>query len=211
MPWRHRGLREGSGPRGSLRLAAPIQRVIRTQPGRVRDLKRGYQQVKVEQCQVGVGDLVTVTGPVGQELDDVPPVQPRRPPAAMRLGVRRDRRQPVIEDGQRGPPAEGVLLALGPRIKDDRDGTVVVVRGLGEPDGAVTPRGKRLPQQRCHDPFCQRFGVHAGRPGEEASHRGLRAAQPAHRVRVSEERKQGSDRVAPDDAGKLRRITARLR
>ena len=109
---RHRGLRQGSGPRGGLRLAAPVQRVVRAQPGRIRDLERGHQQVGIEQFQVGVGDLVAVTGPVGQELDNVPPVQPRRPSAAMRLLVRRDRRQPVIEHRQRGPSAEGVLLVL---------------------------------------------------------------------------------------------------
>ena len=27
----------------------------------------------------------------------------------------------------------------------------------GEPDGAVATRGKRLPQQRRHDPFCAMF------------------------------------------------------
>ena len=184
------------------------RRVVGAQPGRTRDLERGHQQAGVELLQVGVGDLVAVTGSVGQELDDVPPVQPRRPSAAMRLLVRRDRRQPVIEDRQRGPPAEGVLLVLGPRVEDDGDRAAVVVRDPGEPDRAVATSGKRLPQNRRYDPFCQRLLAHAGRSGEEPGHRGLRAAQPARMAGVGQVREQGPHRVAPDRVRQFRRVTA---
>ena len=144
---RYRGLRQARGPRGRLRLAAPVQRVVRAHAGRIRDLERGRQQMRIGLLEVGVGDLVAVTGPVGQELDDVPPVQPGRPAAAMRLLVRRYRCQPVVENRQRGPPAKGVQLILGLRVQDDGDGAAVVVRDPGEPDGAIATSRKRLSEE----------------------------------------------------------------
>ena len=60
---------------------------------------------------------------------------------------RRYRCQPVVENRQRGPPAERILLVLGLRVQDDDDGAVVIVGDPGEPDGSFATSGKWLSEE----------------------------------------------------------------
>ena len=59
-----------------------------------------------------------------------------------------DRRQPIVEDRQRGPPAERVLLVPGSRVHDDSDGQPLSSVTRMSPNAPSPPGSKRLTQKR---------------------------------------------------------------